>query len=90
MCSLYYVPLNIVVAVLLGENVFSYYRMCSLTTECVLLPQNAFSYYRMCSVYYVLLNIAVAVLLGESCERATASTPWVPQRVRHTSTAHPC
>ena len=30
--------------------VFSYYRMCSLTTECVLLLQNVFSYYRMCSL----------------------------------------
>ena len=29
---------------------FSYYRMCSLTTECVLLLQNVFSYYRMCSL----------------------------------------
>ena len=28
----------------------SYYRMCSLTTECVLLLQNVFSYYRMCSL----------------------------------------
>jgi len=25
------------------QNVFSYYRMCSLTTECVLLLQNVFS-----------------------------------------------
>ena len=32
---------------LLLENVFSYYRMFSLTTECVLLLQNVFSYYRM-------------------------------------------
>ena len=32
------------------QNVFSYYRMCSLTTECVLLLQNVFSYYRMCSL----------------------------------------
>ena len=32
--------------VLLLQNVFSYYRMCSLTTECVLLLQNVFSYYR--------------------------------------------
>ena len=30
--------------VLLLQNVFSYYRMCSLTTECVLLLQNVFSY----------------------------------------------
>ena len=27
---------------LLVQNVFSYYRMCSLTTECVLLLQNVF------------------------------------------------
>ena len=27
------------------QNVFSYYRMCSLTTECVLLLQNVFSCY---------------------------------------------
>jgi hypothetical protein len=32
------------------QNVFSYYRMCSLTTECVLLLQNVLSYYRMCSL----------------------------------------
>ena len=41
------------------QNVFSDYRMCSLTTECVLLPekgehggrlQNVFSDYRMCSL----------------------------------------
>ena len=31
-------------------NVFSCYRMCSLTTEYVLLLQNVFSYYRMCSL----------------------------------------
>jgi hypothetical protein len=47
--------------VLLLQNVFSYYRMCSLTTECVLRTctgeerredtrQNVFSYYRMCSL----------------------------------------
>ena len=35
--------------VLLLQNVFSYYRMCSLTPECVLLLQNVFSYSRMCS-----------------------------------------
>ena len=29
--------------VLLLQNVFSYYRMCSLTKECVLLLQNVFS-----------------------------------------------
>jgi len=34
----------------LKQNVFSYYRMCSLTTECVVLLQNAFAYYRMCSL----------------------------------------
>jgi len=28
---------------LLLQNVFSYYRRCSLTTECVLLLQNVFS-----------------------------------------------
>ena len=27
------------------QNVFSYYSMCSLTTECVLLLQHVFSYY---------------------------------------------
>ena len=43
--------------VLLLQNVFAYYRMCSLTIECVLLLQNVFSYYRMCSLIteYVLL-----------------------------------
>jgi len=30
--------------VLLLSNVFSYYRLCSLTKECVLLLQNVFSY----------------------------------------------
>ena len=45
----------------LGQNVFSYYRMCSLTIRhmhspgrsCLLCPtlgQNVFSYYRMCSL----------------------------------------
>ena len=38
------------VCVLLLQNVFSYYRMCSLTTKCVLFLQNMFSYYRMCSL----------------------------------------
>jgi len=36
--------------VLLLQNVFSYYRTCSLTTECVLLLQNVFSYYSATSV----------------------------------------
>jgi len=48
--------------VLLLQNVFSYYRVCSLAIECgavqalldrsvcVLLLQNVFSYYRMCSL----------------------------------------
>ena len=39
--------------VLLLENVFSYYRMCSLTIECVLLLQNVFSYYRVCCGWIV-------------------------------------
>jgi len=34
--------------------VFSYYRLCSLTTDCVLLLQIVFSYYRMCSLTTVL------------------------------------
>ena len=29
----------------------SYYRMCSLTIECVLLLQNLFSYFRVCSLF---------------------------------------
>ena len=32
------------------QNVFSYYRMYSLTIECVLLLSNVFPYYRMCSL----------------------------------------
>ena len=34
----------------LGQNAFSYHRMCSLTKECILLPQKVFSYYRTCSL----------------------------------------
>ena len=45
-------------------NVFSYYRMCSLTTECVLLLKN------MCSLptEYVLLHVFVwpAMMLGHA------------------------
>jgi hypothetical protein len=38
-------PLVGIECVLLLQNVFSYYRLCSLTTECVLLLQNVFSLY---------------------------------------------
>ena len=34
----------------LESSVFSYYRMCSLTIECVLFLWNVLSYYRMCSL----------------------------------------
>ena len=40
--------------VLLLLNVFSYYRICSHTTEYVLILQNVFSYYRMCSLTMLL------------------------------------
>ena len=37
----------------------SYYRMCSLTKECVLLLKNAFSYYRMCSLKAVMSDTVI-------------------------------
>ena len=52
MCSLERVPLSyeVIECGLLLQNTFSYYRICSLTTEYVLLLQNTFSYYRICSL----------------------------------------
>jgi hypothetical protein len=46
MCSLTLecVLLLTIECVLLRENVFSYYRMCSLAIECVLLLQNVLPY----------------------------------------------
>jgi len=68
--------------VLLLQNVFSYYRMCSLpidgkaavslhllSEECVLLLQNVLSSYRMCSLPIDGFRVArarSAVLLGET------------------------
>ena len=56
--------------VLFLQNVFSYYRTCSLTTERVLLLQNVFSYYRMCSLRYMTVNQALEQLLETIKERS--------------------
>ena len=57
------------------EQVCSYYRMCSLTIECVLLLSNVFSYYRMCSltIECVLLLYLLRIQTRQECSPTAPS-----------------
>ena len=50
-----------------ASAVFSYYRICSLTTECVLLLQNVFSYSIECVLLLCRMRARVAVVLVIEC-----------------------
>ena len=45
-----------------GSLPFLYYRMCSLSVECVLFLQNVFSFYRMCSLSIECVSSGICVL----------------------------
>ena len=71
--------------VLLLWNVFSYYRMRSLTIECILLLQNAFSYYRMCS-----LTTRCVLVQRHTCGPCCATFTTLPNDARTRRTWYTC